>query len=48
MKAVVPKGVTMMDIYKSSTPFCLLMILGLVLCMIFPGIITSLPGLMRT
>lgn len=47
MKAVVPPGITMMDIYKSSMPFCLLMILGLVICMIFPGIITWLPSLMR-
>ena len=48
MKAVVPPGITMMDIYKSSMPFVLLMILGLILCMIFPGIITWLPGMMRT
>ena len=48
MKAVVPKDVTMVDIYKSSTPFVLLMILGLGLCMTFPAIITWLPGLMIT
>lgn len=48
MKAVVPPGITMMDIYKSQTPFVLLMILGLILCMIFPGIITWLPSLMRS
>ena len=48
MKAVVPPGVTMMDIYRSATPFVLLMILGLALCMIFPGVITWLPSLMRT
>ncbi|CAN5503266.1 TRAP transporter large permease subunit [soil metagenome] len=48
MKAVVPPGITMMDIYKAQTPFVLLMILGLILCMIFPGIITLLPSLMRT
>jgi tripartite ATP-independent transporter DctM subunit len=48
MKAVVPPGITMMDIYKSSMPFVLLMMLGLILCMIFPGIITWLPSLMRT
>ncbi len=47
MKAVVPPDVTMMDIYKSSFPFVLLMALGLALCMIFPGIITWLPSLMR-
>lgn len=48
MKAVVPPGVTMMDIYRSATPFVLLMIIGLALCMMFPGIITWLPSLMRT
>jgi tripartite ATP-independent transporter DctM subunit len=48
MKAVVPPDVNMMDIYKSATPFVLLMILGLAICMIFPGIITWLPSLMRT
>ena len=48
MKAVVPPGVTMWDIYRSATPFVFLMILGLALCMMFPGIITWLPSLMRT
>lgn len=48
MKAVVPPDVTMWDIYKSATPFVLLMILGLAICMAFPGIITWLPSLMKT
>lgn len=48
MKAVVPPGINMMDIYKSQTPFVLLMVLGLILCMVFPGIITWLPSLMRS
>ncbi len=38
----------MVDIYKSSTPFVLLMILGLGFWMTFPAIITWLPGLMIT
>jgi tripartite ATP-independent transporter DctM subunit len=46
MKAVVPPDITMMDIYKTSMPFVLLMILGLAICMVFPGIITWLPSLM--
>jgi tripartite ATP-independent transporter DctM subunit len=46
MKAVVPPGVTMMDIYKSSTPFVALQLLCLIICMIFPGIVTWLPYLM--
>ncbi len=48
MKAVTPPGITMMDIYKSQTPFVLLMLLGLILCMIFPQIILWLPSLMVT
>jgi len=47
MKAVVPPDVSMWDIYKSATPFVLLMMVGLALCMIFPEIITWLPSLMR-
>jgi TRAP-type mannitol/chloroaromatic compound transport system permease large subunit len=46
MKAVVPKGVTMGDIYRSVIPFVLLQGLGLIICMIFPGIVTWLPYLM--
>ena len=48
MKAVTPPDITMMDIYKSQTPFVLLMLLGLGLCMAFPGIVTWLPSLMIT
>ena len=48
MKAVVPPGVTMWDIYRSATPFVLLMMIGLAICMIFPGIITWLPSLMKS
>jgi tripartite ATP-independent transporter DctM subunit len=46
MRAVVPPGVTMMDIYKSAIPFVGLQAVALILCMIFPGIITWLPSLM--
>lgn len=48
MKAVAPPEVSMMDIYRSALPFVGLMLLGLILCMIFPSIITWLPSLMRT
>ncbi len=48
MKAVTPPGITMMDIYKSQTPFVLLMIFGLILCLIFPQIILWLPSMMVT
>jgi tripartite ATP-independent transporter DctM subunit len=46
MKAVAPPGVTMADIYRSIIPFVMLQILGLIICMIFPQIITWLPNLM--
>ena len=46
MKSIAPEGVTMADIYRSVTPFVALQAVGLVLCMIFPEIITWLPGMM--
>ncbi|MCR9178271.1 MAG: TRAP transporter large permease subunit [Alphaproteobacteria bacterium] len=46
MRAVVPPGITMMDIYKSAIPFVGLQAVALIICMIFPGIITWLPSLM--
>jgi TRAP-type mannitol/chloroaromatic compound transport system permease large subunit len=36
----------MADIYRSIIPFVMLQILGLIICMIFPQIITWLPNLM--
>jgi len=46
MKAVVPKEVTMLDIYRSIIPFVALQALGLILVMIFPQIAMWLPGTM--
>jgi tripartite ATP-independent transporter DctM subunit len=46
MKAVAPPGVTMGDIYRSIIPFVILQIIGLIICMIFPSIITWLPNMM--
>lgn len=46
MKAVTPPDVTMMDIYKSAMPFVMLQMVGLALCMVFPGIILWLPSMM--
>jgi tripartite ATP-independent transporter DctM subunit len=43
MKAIVPKSITMGDIYKSITPFVGLQALALVICIIFPEIIVWLP-----
>jgi tripartite ATP-independent transporter DctM subunit len=45
MKAVVPPGITMGDIYRSIVPFVGLQAVGLALCMVFPEIITFLPKL---
>jgi tripartite ATP-independent transporter DctM subunit len=43
LRSVVPKGVTMADIYKSVAPFVLLQALALILMIVFPGLITWLP-----
>jgi len=46
MKSIAPAGVSMADIYRSVWPFVALQAAGLALCMIFPEIITWLPGKM--
>ena len=43
MKGTVPPEVTMLDIYKGITPFVLVQLVALVLCMIFPDIVLYLP-----
>jgi tripartite ATP-independent transporter DctM subunit len=45
MKAIVPEGITMVDIYRSIVPFVLLQFTGLVICMVFPQTIEFLPNL---
>ena len=45
MKAMAPPGVTLADIYRSIIPFVLVMLLGLVIVMLFPGIALWLPDL---
>lgn len=45
LKAVVPKGITMGDIYRSIVPFVALQALGLAILMCFPKIILFLPEL---
>jgi len=40
-----PPEITLADIYRSITPFVLVMILGLVIVMAFPQIATWLPEL---
>ena len=46
LKAIAPKNITMMDIYKSISPFVAIKLLTLVLCMLFPNIIMWLPNLL--
>ncbi|MBW2562335.1 MAG: TRAP transporter large permease subunit, partial [Deltaproteobacteria bacterium] len=46
MKGVTPDNITLMDIYKGVIPFCILQIGVLVLCIIFPSLLTWLPGFM--
>jgi len=43
MRAIVPKEISMVDIYKSIIPFVFLMILGLIIVIIFPELATWLP-----
>jgi TRAP-type mannitol/chloroaromatic compound transport system permease large subunit len=45
MRAMAPPEITLADIYRSITPFVLVMILGLVIVMLFPQIATTLPEL---
>ena len=45
MKGVVPKGITMVDIYRSIVPFVVLQLVGLIICMIFPQIALVLPNI---
>jgi tripartite ATP-independent transporter DctM subunit len=44
MKSIVPKGISMMDIYHSIVPFVGLQAICLILCIIFPEIILWLPN----
>ncbi|SDH93551.1 TRAP transporter large permease [Lutimaribacter saemankumensis] len=45
LRGVAPDDIPMTDIFKSALPFLALQITGLVLCMLFPQIITWLPRL---
>jgi tripartite ATP-independent transporter DctM subunit len=46
MKAIVPPGITMADIYRSIVPFVALQAIGLAIVIIFPQIALWLPKLM--
>ncbi|MDW3117803.1 MAG: TRAP transporter large permease subunit [Roseovarius pacificus] len=45
LRGVAPESIPMTDIFKSALPFLTLQVVGLVLCMVFPEIITWLPRL---
>jgi tripartite ATP-independent transporter DctM subunit len=45
LKGIVPPNITMGDIYRSVIPYTLVMLLGMVFVMIFPGLATWLPSL---
>jgi TRAP-type mannitol/chloroaromatic compound transport system permease large subunit len=46
LRGITPPEVKTTDIYKGVFPFVGLQVLALILCILFPGIITYLPGLM--
>lgn len=46
MKGVVDQSITLMDIYKGVIPFCVIKTAVLVLCIVFPLLLTWLPSLM--
>jgi TRAP-type mannitol/chloroaromatic compound transport system permease large subunit len=43
MKGTAPPGINMSDVYKAMTPFVILQVIGLILCLVFPGIVLWLP-----
>ncbi len=43
MKGTAPPGITMSDIYRGMYPFVALQIIGLMLCIYYPGIVLWLP-----
>jgi tripartite ATP-independent transporter DctM subunit len=45
MKGTAPPGVTMTDVYRGMYPFVALQVVGLLLCIYFPGIVLWLPKL---
>ncbi|KYO56558.1 TRAP transporter large permease subunit [Tistrella mobilis] len=45
MRAMAPKEITLIDIYKSIIPFVIMMVITIALLMVFPGIALWLPDL---
>jgi len=46
MKGIVPKGITLGDIYRSVFPFVMLQLIGLACVILFPPLVTWLPGVL--
>ena len=46
MKGIVPKHITMLDIYRSAIPFVLIQAITLALVILFPHLATLLPNFM--
>lgn len=44
LKGIAPPGITMLDIYKSITPFVLIKLLVLIIVMLMPELVTWLPN----
>ena len=47
LKSIVPKEITMGDLYRSVIPFVCLQMIGLILIMIFPQLALWLPTLLK-
>lgn len=47
IKGTLPPGIGMATVYRGILPFFLLQMLGLVICILFPDLVTWLPELMR-
>jgi len=47
LKGVAPSSVTTEDVYRGIVPFVILMLIGLTIVIIFPDLITYLPGLIK-
>jgi len=45
LRGVAPPEIPMIEIFRASLPFLGIQLIGLVLCMVFPQIITWLPRL---
>jgi tripartite ATP-independent transporter DctM subunit len=43
LKGTVPPGVTMTDVYRGMYPFVALQVVGLILCIYYPGVVLWLP-----